>query len=48
MDYLVFQMTDYANPEVAIPAAAMPMRSMLKGLTEADFTALAHFYASQK
>jgi sulfide dehydrogenase cytochrome subunit len=48
IDYLVFQMTDYANPEVAIPRAAAPMRSMLKGLTEADLTALAHFYASQK
>jgi sulfide dehydrogenase cytochrome subunit len=47
-EYLVLQMQDYQDPAVSISPAAMPMRLMLKDLSEEDLTALANFYASQK
>jgi sulfide dehydrogenase cytochrome subunit len=47
-DYLVYQMRDYANADLAIPASAMPMRGILQGLSDQELEALAHFYASQQ
>lgn len=46
--YLALTMADYADPGKPISPQAMPMRSMLKGLSEEDMLALGHFYASQK
>ncbi len=47
-DYLEITLKYCKDPALPIPAAAMPMRAMLGGLSNEDLSALAHFYASQK
>lgn len=46
--YLEVQMQYYQDPAKPKAPMAMPMQGMLAGLSEADFKALAAFYASQK
>jgi sulfide dehydrogenase cytochrome subunit len=48
MEYLVYQMNDYKDPNKAIPPAAMAMRGMLGNVSEEDIKALAHFYAGAR
>lgn len=46
-EYMVTTMKQYADPALPIPAAAMPMRGMLSGLSDDELMALAHYYGSK-
>jgi sulfide dehydrogenase cytochrome subunit len=46
--YMAIQMGYYQDPKHAIPPSALPMRTMLTGLSENELHALAAYYASQK
>jgi sulfide dehydrogenase cytochrome subunit len=47
LDYLLFKMADYKNPDMDVPQGKKMRKQMDKKSLE-DLTAIAHYYASQK